>query len=242
MAELTPSDFDYSRACRYCDGPIPKAFPDDRKTCSEECAKELIAYKGRARADSAVVSNARAMTPAMREFKALIEDDKDFVREILTETIRDEVTAAVKDNLVGAAEALTMMLPKAMADLHKDLGHKDWTIRKAARDAVLKYAMMFKDKDGNENDLGTIQVMHKVDVPDTQFGRNVGEAYEEIEAQEQADYIEGFEQDWPVCYRCEERKHPDAMIYNDVDEQHHVRVVCSSCHVAQQLKIGKGAG
>lgn len=241
MAALTPSDYDYTRACRYCDGPIPKAFPDDRKSCSDECAKELIAHKGRAPSESAVVQSARTITPAMREFKALIDDDKDFVREVLTETIRDEVTQAVRDNLVGAAETLTMMLPKAMADLHKDLGSKDWTIRKAARDAVLKYAMVFKDKDGSENDLGTIQVMHKVDVPDTQFGRKVGEALEDFAEQDQLDYVEGFEKGWPTCNRCKERKHPDAMVYNDIEDDR-IRTLCSSCNVAEKLKIAKENG
>lgn len=242
MAALTPADFDYSRACRYCDGPMPKSFPDDRKSCSDECAQELVKAAGRRPAEAAALNNAKAITPAMRQFKELIDDDKDFVREILTETIRDEVTTAVRDNLVGAAETLTMMLPKAMADIYKDLNSKDWTIRKAARDAVLKYSMMFKDKDGEDKDLGTIQVFHKVDVPDTNFGRRVGEQLEYYDAEDQDDRVEAFEKNWPICDGCKERKHPDTVSYNDVDEGdgQRIRVLCSSCNVAARLKLGKG--
>jgi hypothetical protein len=240
MADLTPADFDYSRSCRWCDGPMPKNLPEDRKACSTQCAKDLASHKGRARADSVAVNNAKVITPAMRQFKELIEDDKDFVREILTETIRDEVTAAVRDNLVGAAETLTMMLPKAMADLHKDLGSKDWTIRKAARDAVLKYAMMFKDKESDKDDLGTIHVFHKVDVPDTEFGRAVGDNLEQFEQEAQDDSIEAFEKDWPICDGCKERKHPETVTYND-EEGDRIRVLCSSCLISAKLQLGSGA-
>jgi hypothetical protein len=169
----------------------------------------------------------------MREFRELMEKDDDYIREILQDVVRDNVSQVVKDNIVGAAEVITGLLPKALAGVATDLASKDWTIRKAARDAVLKYAMMFKDKDGDEDDLGTIQVVHRVDLPDTTFGHKVAEEIEAAEGEVTDDSVEAYEAAWPVCVHCKERKHPDAMRYRTKQGI----AVCSSCYLSKQLKI-----
>lgn len=232
MSDKAVAKFDYSRACTWCDGPMPARYTD-RRSCSPECAKALAANNGRRKMNPREMQAAKQMTPAMREFRELMDNDDDYVRELLQEVVRDSVSQVVRDNVVGAAEVITGLLPKALAGIAKDLDSKDWSIRKSARDAVLKYAMMFKDKDGEQDDLGTIQVVHSVNLPDTPLGHSVAEA---IEAPDEDTRVEAFEQGWPVCSRCGERKHPDAMRY----ETKRGTATCSSCYLSKQLRIDRG--
>lgn len=225
--------FDYTRECVWCKGPMPTSADGERRTCSTECGKAFAANKGRRKIDSTEIAAAKVMTPAMREFRELMEKDDDYVRELLQEVVRDSVTQVVQDNVVGAAEVITSLLPEALASVAKDLKSKDWNIRKTARSEVLKYAMLFKDKDGSDDDLGTIQVVHQVSLPDTPIGHRVAE---ELEVDDHDDSVEAFEQGWPVCIHCGERKHPDAMRYKGS----HGTATCSSCFLSHQLKIDRG--
>lgn len=211
---------------------MPAAISGDRKTCSDDCGKKLAAARGRSPVNASEMNAAKAMTPAMREFRELMDKDDDYVRELLQEVVRDSVTQVVRDNVVGAAEVITGLLPKALAGIAKDLDSKDWSIRKSARDAVLKYAMMFKDKEGDDNDLGTIQVVHNVNLPDTPLGHEV---LEQIETPELEAQVEAFEEGWPVCVRCGERKHPDAMRYKTAVGA----AMCSSCHLSARYRINR---
>jgi hypothetical protein len=175
------------------------------------------------------------ITPAMREFRDLLENGDPFVRETLQEAVRDVVTVAVTDNLIGAGEILTGMLPKVLAGIAVDLESEDWMIRSRAQAAVLKYAMEFRDKDTKDLDMGTINVIHQVAIPGTPLGRaTVGE----IEARVEHDQvIESYEEDWPICRKCKERKHPDTMRDGGEGKQ----PVCSSCQIATLYARGSGA-
>lgn len=181
----------------------------------------------------------KPLSPAVREFRALAkyagyENPEVLLREVLQETIRDNVSQHVKDNLLGAGEMLTGMLPKVLSGILLDLESKDWMIRSRAQAAVLKYAFEFKDKDGNKDDLGTIQVVHNVALPNTPLGEAVaGEIIEQEEERAQLS-VEAFEQDWPVCTDCGERKHPDT-IYDDG----HGHRLCSSCNLTKAYRYGK---
>jgi hypothetical protein len=169
----------------------------------------------------------------MRRFRDLLEIEDDYVREILQQAIRDTVTEAIKDNLIGAGEILTGMLPKVLAGLMADLESKDWMIRSRAQAAVLKYAMEFKDKEGKDGDLGVIRVVHNVALPDTPLGTATAGEVEAIEAGQEAEAIEAFEADWPKCSRCQERKHPDTMHLSEHGNY------CSSCRLTQAYTSGR---
>lgn len=165
------------------------------------------------------------MSPAMQEFRELMKAEDSFVRAIMAEVLREQVTEAVRDNVLGAGEILTGMLPQVLAGLMSDLQSKDWVIRSRAQAAVLKYAMVFKDKEGVDEDLGTINVVHKVALPNTPLGYATEKAIEVIEAGH-----EEFEADWPQCSKCEERKHPDAIKKNGNS------LYCSTCLLTMNYK------
>ena len=156
----------------------------------------------------------------------LVNEQDPFVRETLQQAIRDVVTEAVSDNLVGAGEILTGLLPKTLAGLAIDLDSEDWMIRSRAQQAVLKYAMEFRNKESKDVDLGTIQVVHNVALPGTPLGRATAGEIEVLESKNDT-VIEHFERDWPTCAKCGDRKHPDTMYDEPSGDQW-----CSSCHLS----------
>lgn len=161
-----------------------------------------------------------------------MEDPDPFIRDIMQEALRDVVTSAVTDNLIGAGEILTGMLPKVLAGIAVDLESKDWMIRSRAQAAVLKYAMEFKEKDTKDLDLGKITVTHQVAIPGTPIGRaTVGEIEALTEAAE-GELVEAYEKDYPTCWKCNERKHPDAVRWKNG------KPVCMSCNLAEGYARG----
>ena len=221
-----------SRHCRQCEAVLPDEKSLSAKFCSTACRSANYRDKTRAKR---LLGKKDKITPAMQNFRALakyadIEDPKAFMREVLQETIRENVTQHVEDNLLGAGEALTALLPKVMAGLALDLESKDWMIRSRAQAAVLKYSFEFKNKQGKDQDLGTIQVVHNVALPNTPLGETIEAEIVEQEAGRLQIQAEGFEKDWPACADCGERKHPDAMRW--AGRQH----VCSSCTMARNYK------
>lgn len=166
----------------------------------------------------------------MREFRSLMDEKDPFIREALQQAIRDSVTEVVADNLVGAGEILTGLLPKTLAGLAVDLDSSDWMIRSRAQQMVMKYAMEFKKTDAKDGDLGQITVTHNVAIPGTPLGRATAGEIETLEAKEHDTIIEYFERDWPQCLKCLDRKHPDAM--TEVDGE----LWCSSCRLTATLR------
>lgn len=220
-----------TRFCRTCEEPLPEDASSARKFCNDRCR---VRYHKEKKALGRKGGLSAHVTPAIKNFRELvkytdIEDPKVFVREILQDAIRENITQAVNDNLLGAGEALTGMLPSVLAGLQRDLESKDWMIRSRAQAAVLKYAFEFRDKNGKDEDLGTINVIHNMAVPNTPLGEAIVTEYEVIEEEQKQLGVEAFEKDWPKCRICHERKHPDAMRTDNM---------CSSCRLAYNYRSG----
>ncbi len=221
------------RTCQQCTNPLPEDSSKLRKYCSKRC-REAFGRERISKHKASIEKSAKRspVTPAMKQFRELMEDGDPFVRETLQEALRDVVTMAVADNLIGAGEILTGMLPKALAGIAVDLESKDWMIRSRAQAAVLKYAMEFRDKDAKDLDLGTIQVVHQVAIPGTPLG---SATVDHVEAKViEGEVIESYELEWPVCYRCHERKHPGTVRDTPAG------TVCTSCMLADNYARGMG--
>lgn len=216
--------------CNVCEKPLPDNAPPNKIYCSRACASKRYNLRKKAKKMAErkrhAPNKAVALTPAMREFRMLIDEQDPFVRETLQQAIRDVVTEAVADNLVGAGEIITGLLPKTLAGLAVDLDSADWMIRSRAQQAVLKYSMEFRNKEAKDVDLGTIQVVHNVALPGTPLGRATAGEIEVLEAADDT-VIEHFERDWPTCGKCHDRKHPDTMYDQPSGDQW-----CSSCHLS----------
>ena len=202
------------------------------KYCSADCRKAAGRHRQR---QQRLGGKKSSLTPALKNFRKLaqyadIEDPAVFVREVMQDAIREQVTQHVQDNLLGAGEALTGMLPKVLAGLAVDLESKDFVIRQRAQAAVMKYAFEFRDRAGKDQDLGTIQVVHNVALPNTPLGQTIeAEIIEAVEEREQMQ-IEGFEEGWPKCSMCHEVKHPDAI------KSYNAAPMCSSCVLATNYR------
>lgn len=189
------------------------------------------ASKQKARVIKAEEGKHSTLTPAMQKFRELRQADDDFVREVLHEVVRAEVTEYTQDAIRGAAEILTGMLPLALASLYDDMEHGDEYIRGKARDAILKYGFMFKDTDGKRaDDMKHINIITGVTLPDTPLGEAFVEGLDKLETIDVEYELEAFESDWPQCENCKERKHPDAMTSRDPKRD---RWICLACEVAR---------
>ncbi len=156
---------------------------------------------------------------------------QDDVREIMRQEIRETIGQHVKDNVLGAAEVMTEMLPTALAAIKQDLESEDWMARSRAYALLMKYVMTFKDQDseaaGNQN----IVVVSGVPTPDTPLGHAVVEQFEQLQ-----EGVEEFEKDWPQCHVCKQRKPESNMSTSNGS------ITCTSCRITTRYKSGdKGA-
>jgi len=206
-----------------------------KKYFSDACRR-----KAHKRKDHVLAKRARTtqLTPAMQRFRELRESEDDYVRDVLQDVVRDLVTEAVHDNVLGAAEILTGLLPMALAGLADDLQHGDEYIRGKARQDVLKYALDFRKKDGQKADFGKINIITALPLPDTPLGHATAQQIIQIEEDDALREVEAFEQDWPRCSRCKERKHPDLLHIAGGDRRHSGvnPMYCSSCRMAAAYK------
>jgi len=192
--------------------------------CSNKC-KELAASEG---LETPRIQNIKEQRKKMKELAfANMQDD---VREIMRQEIRETIGQHVKDNVLGAAEVMTEMLPTALAAIKQDLESEDWMARSRAYALLMKYVMTFKDQDpeaaGNQN----IVVVSGVPTPDTPLGHAVVEQFDQLQ-----EGVEEFEQDWPKCSVCHQRKPESNMRqYGGPD-----RIICTSCSITQSYKSGK---
>ena len=155
----------------------------------------------------------------------------DVVREIFQDVVRENITQYVQDNVLGAVEIMTGMLPKALAALSGDLDSHDAFERQRAYQVLLKYLMPLHDKQGKDDNLGQLTVIHKIPVPDTPAGARF---VEELEAGE---VILPDDEDYPRCYVCKEHKHPDALRRHD-QQSGTVRQICQSCYARKKYLQG----
>ena len=220
--------------CLNCGEKLPEDSRASRKYCSDHCRKESHRLAG-----------GKGKLTEQREIarKLAFENIQDEVREVLRQEIREQITQHVHDNVLGAAESMTHLLPEAMAALKQDLESEDWMARSRAYALVMKYAMSFKDTEPKDGGNQNIVVVSGVPTPDTPFGHAVVEHYEELprasegvpaEEYEETSGLEDFEKDWPKCYSCKSHKHPSNMRKHD----DRGRYICTSCTITRDYKRG----
>lgn len=234
------------RYCEECGKSLGDTVHKNRKYCSKICRdaasrnnlrKERIAKERQ--------TNKPVVSKAIKDLRKLAkysgeEDPAVIFRETLTEVVRENATQYVQDNLLGAGEALTNLLPKVMAGLAMDLDSKDDFVRTRAQAAVLKYAMEFKDTKKKDEDLGVIQVVHNVALPNTPLGHRIEEEIIELDERAITEQSETFEHDWPRCHSCGERKHPDAVHRDGTSGDGETpKFLCSSCSIKKSLRQGR---
>jgi hypothetical protein len=226
--------------CLGCGEPLPEPRRATRKYCDSKCRakfQRLIASSEDKPKISDVKKKARALA---------FENLNDEVREVLRQEIREQISQHVKDNVLGAAEVMTQMLPEAMGALKQDLESEDWMARSRAYALVMKYAMSFAEADAKDQGGQNIVVVSGVPTPDTPLGHAVVEQYETLpEASavvEDGEYVEEFERGWPKCHYCHQRK-PEANMHQESHgaDRNVPRWVCTSCQVAKAYKRGQGA-
>lgn len=227
-------------ACLGCGEPLPEPRRKTRKYCDNKCRAKFQRMV-------ATAPGKPKISDEQKRMRALaFENLNDEVREVLREEIRDQISQHVKDNVLGAAEVMTSMLPEAMGAMKQDLESEDWMARSRAYALVLKYAMSFAEADAKDQGQQNIVVVSGVPAPDTPLGQAYVESYEELPhasaVVEDGEVVEDFEKEWPKCHYCKARKPPA----NGGWESHganrnHPRWVCTSCTVAKSYKRGEGA-
>lgn len=235
---------------RYCSEKCKKEFNtrwNDQDAPTVVNADGLESPKG-PRAVPQYVKDARELAERKLRDMTVLDDE---VREVMREEIRKHITENVKDKVLGATDLMAAMLPLAMARLFEDLESADWSRYSRAAAIVMRYTMLIAQADGGSADLGKITVVHQIpgqdplemELPDTELGRDVRDQIErrQIAAKSLApdevydpDQPEGFEADWPACYVCHQRQHPDNTRIVDDD-----RVICSTCRHKRDADLSK---
>lgn len=229
MAETRGAYGKKPRRCRNCHTIFDNTVPRSRKYCGIKCQKEYLkAIKLARKVDQGIPAHTDSGVYVEAFKKLAFENLEDDIRETLREETRKQVTQHLKDNILGATEALTALLPSVMNGLAHDIEHEDWMRRSRAQALVMKYAFAYKDAPEQGEDRFNINIIHGVPVPDSPFGDHMIEDQEDrIEAQTEArmvpaseidpdadpdEYIElpeeQYEARWPRCQTCGGRKHP----------------------------------
>lgn len=233
--------------CLACGTPLPDERRSTRKYCDEKCKakfQRLVALEKNPDGSVPTISDARKQMRALA-----FENLNDEVRQVLREEIREQINQHVKDNVLGAAEVMTHMLPQAMAAVKQDLESEDWMARSRAYALVMKYAMQFSEADAKDDKPTNIVVVSGVPTPDTPLGHAYVEEYEQLPKASasysdddvaEGEVVEDFERGWPKCHYCHQRK-PEANMTVESHGQGKTRNVCTSCSVARHYKRGEGA-
>lgn len=225
------------RLCKTCGKLIRYEDHLNRSYCSDECRVRFRVNKERNLRRTAATRKEVAQLPD--HIKKMVDlafgaNSDEVVRQVFREEVRENVTRYVRDNVLGAAEVLTQMLPKTLEGIARDLDDPDWVVRSKAQALVMKYAMTFAEKEGDKNDLGTLTVVHNVPLPDTPLGQQIAEIADQVDSE--LEILEDFEKYWPICSVCEKRKHPDVMHNNGGNNQNYI---CSTCKAYRDIKTGK---
>lgn len=237
------SEFDENEVwghCRACGEELPEDSRRTRRYCDDKCRARFQNALKKAGDDATSISDAR------KQMKALaFENLHDEVRSVLRQEIRETINQHVKDNVLGAAEVMSHMLPEAMAAVKQDLESEDWMARSRAYALVLKYAMAMGQEDAKDDKPSNIVVISNIPTPDTPLGHAVVEQYETLprasEVYDDEDgEVEDFERGWPKCELCKQRK-PAANMYEESKGDGRTRWICTSCNVARHYKRGEGA-
>lgn len=221
---------------RFCKNPtcqtlLPADTPPQRQYCTETCRKRANAQKNKdiqvERTRRRRIIRREGLGDGVESMKALAFNEmEDHVRQVLREEVRDQVGQHVKDNLLGAVEVLTDLIPRALSRMSEDLDSDDPYTYQRAYALVMKYAMGMAEKDTNKDAEGQqIILISNVSAPDTPLGRKYAEGVKELQEKNlDADLIQ--------CRHCGESKVPAAM---KSDEE------CRACYVRLHYKAGKDA-
>lgn len=219
--------------CRNCDEPLPENSDPRRRYCSDRCR---VAFSRHMKSIEPLKGKGGRHTPEhiAKARQLAFGNLEDEVREVMRDEIRKTVTQAVKDNVLGAAEVMTHLLPSVLAGLADDVKSEDWMVRSRAQAIILKYAMPFGEEKAEKDDLRIVNVIHNVPIPDSNLGRAIEGELVAIEGRET------FENDWPECHYCNEVKHPDTGGWQSGgDGDQAERWVCKSCEVRKAIKRGQ---
>jgi hypothetical protein len=237
----------------------PDEYPGSykrRKYCDINCRKGYMrAVRAAAKAEiNATVSTkdqSQAITPYVKAAKALAFDGmEDEIRDTLREEVRAQVKTHLQDNILGAVEAMTALLPMVLVRLAEDVDHPDWMRSSRAQNLLLKYAIAFKDTTADDkDDTRRIEIYHNVPIPEGPLGDRMIEAVDShaeiIEAQsgDPNEFVdlppEDFEVSWPSCTICEQRKHPNTFVEINPEL---MTGLCRSCSFAKGIKTNFGRG
>lgn len=226
------------RKCVHCGKQLPADATNARRFCDPNCRNA-----SRRRVKKALATHGSQTPEHVQEMIQLAFGAKtdDVIREIFREEIRENITQAVKDNVLGAAEVMTHMLPKALHGLKEDLESEDWIVRSRAQALLFKYAMAFASKEDDKPDLGRLTVVHEVNTPDTPLQQKMKELEEQSQEIIDDPTLEDFERDWPICNYCDERKHPDAVYVYSSGANLPPRTICKSCEVRRKIEANGAA-
>lgn len=196
--------------CRNCGAKFPPEARSNKKFCDDRCR---VAANRRAKTKMVEAGKKNQLPEHIHEMMKLAfgAEGPDVIREVLREEIRENITQAVRDNVLGAAEVMTKLLPRALVGLEEDLKSEDWVVRSRAQALLFKYAMSFTEKEGANKDLGRLTVALQAPVPDRDAPTHLETRMIEVREEMEEIVVEDFEKDWPVCTQCDTRKHPDAM-------------------------------
>lgn len=190
--------------CKWCNRELEGRHRFEPKFCNPACQEKYELNTGKKRGrnkDSAAVAGAKQLA---------FDNLYDPVRDLVREEVRNTITQRVRDNVLGMTELLSDMLPLVLNGLAVDIQSEDVFIRQKAQALILKYVMPLQHEQPQAEDSKTLNVIHRVAVPDTILGHAV-----EAEAAALPPGIERFEEDWPTCFDCGERKNPATGRYID---------------------------
>lgn len=226
------------RNCEQCNRALPQNAHQHQRYCSGRSCKDKAYRERKAARQSRLVT--RAHPEIYRDLMKVIgkelegaEDPVVEFRALFTEAMRENIHSKVSDGMLGAAETVMHLVPKALAVVAADLDSDDPLEKARAAQFLLKYAINFKEAptdDSKKNETITIvadrvmapgQVVYQA--PDTQFGR---EYLDEVEARHDKPQLDPGELE--ECYKCHERKARGAMHIHD--DQGPGRWICKACH------------
>jgi len=203
--------------CWNCEEPLPENAHPRRKFCNGTCRSQ---YNRLAMSGAGVKNMAAARQVAK---KLAFEKMEDEVREVLRDEIRKTINQHVRDNVLGSAEAMTALLPAAIASLAQDINDPDPIFRQRAVATLLKYTMGFADKGEEGDDSRIINIYHGVPVPEGPVGERMKTFIDITEAEAISD------PSWPECYICHEEKHEDAGYFEGE------RFICRACEMRKKM-------
>jgi len=122
----------YERRCSEC-GASLAGRKDGTLTCGDKCRKD--------RSKRLSKENKREVPAAQQLAQAVTGEYKDAAQEVIQRELAPVVREAMTEDVLKAIQQLVALTPSAVAAIHRDLEHKDSTIRQRAYTLLLKYTV-----------------------------------------------------------------------------------------------------